>query len=226
MLVIVSAKSYGQKWLPGHFTDIKGNVDTGYIRINPSNHGPVKDEGYIEFKNDTKTEPFKLSASELKSVVIGRDSFIVAHAPGSETWAKNDVDFVKVVLDEDDLKLYAAGGVKTGGGSGGGLSIEPGIATGVSTGGFGTAVGGGVSLPITGGGGSGGVYQKLVYYYGENPATMKRLNDLNFEDIMCEIMGDYPEVVDKIHAKVYILENIDRLIAYFKAEREKDKGKR
>ena len=44
---------------------------------------------------------------------------------------------------------------------------------------------------------------------------MKRLNDLNFEDIMCDMMGDEPDVVDKIRAKVYVLENIDRLVAYF-----------
>src|ERR1700742_3518776 len=87
-------KANAQKWLPGHFTDIKGNVETGFIRINPSAKGPVKDEGFIEFREDSKTNPFKLSASDLKSFVIGRDSFIVAHAPGNETWAKREIDFV------------------------------------------------------------------------------------------------------------------------------------
>jgi hypothetical protein len=63
----------------------------------------------------------------------------------------------------------------------------------------------------------------VVYYYGENTATMKRLNDQNFEDIMTDIMGDYPEVVDKIKAKVYVLENIDQLIAYFNQLKAADK---
>jgi hypothetical protein len=143
---------------------------------------------------------------------MGKDSFVVAHAPGNETWAKNEFDFVRVVLDED-LKLYAAGGVKTSGGSGFGIEPGVGVGTGVGSGGFGGGVTGGVAIPI---GGSGGTYAKLVYYYGENPAHMKRLNDQNFEDIMIDMMGDYPEVVDKIKAKVYVLENIDRLIAYFK----------
>ena len=227
MLMIVSANLYAQKWQPGHFTDVKGNIESGFIRFG-GDKGAIKGEGFIEFREDNKTGPFKLSASDLKSFVVGKDSFVVAHAPGTETWAKNDFDFVKVVLDED-VKLYAAGGVKGGGGSG--FSIAPGIETGVGTGigpgDFGTGIGGGVSVPIIGGGG--GPYTKLVYYYGDNTADMKRLNDLNFEDVMSDMMGDYPEVVDKIHAKVYVLKNIDRLIAYFRqfkgAESLKQKAK-
>ncbi|WP_295670036.1 hypothetical protein [uncultured Mucilaginibacter sp.] len=211
ILTIVSAKSYGQKWQPGHFTDIKGNIETGLLRFG-SGKAPIRGEAFIEFKEDKKAEPFKLSASDLKSFVIARDSFVVAHAPDNETWAHNDFDFVRVVLDED-IKLYAAGGVKTGG-AGSGFSVEPGIGAGVGSGGVGAGVGGGVSIPI--GGSGGGTYQKLVYYYGSNTANVKRLNDKNFEDIMCDMMGDYPDIVDKIHAKVYILENVDRLIAYFK----------
>jgi hypothetical protein len=210
----ITTKSYGQKWLPGHFTDLKGNVETGLVKFG-TGKPPVKDEGYIEFKENEKSAPFKLSAGELRSFVIGRDSFVVAHAPGSETWAKNDLDFVRVVVDED-LKLYAAGGVMTGGsGRNSGVTFEPGISTGVGTGGFGTAVGGGIAIPIGGGGGGGGYYVDVVYYYGDNTAHMKRLNDKNFEDIMIDMLGDYPDVVDKIKAKVYVLENIDRLVGYY-----------
>jgi len=56
-----------------------------------------------------------------------------------------EFDFVKVVLDED-VKLYAAGGVKGHGGHG--IGIEPDISTGVGTGGFGGGVGGGIAIPI------------------------------------------------------------------------------
>lgn len=223
MLTIVSAKSYGQKWQPGRFTDIKGNVESGLIRFG-TGKGPIKGEGYIEFKQDDKTNPFKLSASDLRSLVIVKDSFVVAHPPGNEIWAKDQFDFVKVELDED-LKLYAAGSVK-GGSGGSGFSVSPGISTGIGTGvggggGYG-AVGGGISIPI--GGSSGGTYEKTAYYYGENTASMKQLNDKNFEDVMCDIMGDEPEVVDKIHAKVYVLANIEKLIAYFKQVKAAHKG--
>jgi hypothetical protein len=231
MLMIVSAKSQSNKWLPGHFTDVKGNTEAGFIRVNPSAKGPVKDEGFIEFKENNKTEPFKLSAGDLKSFVIGKDSFVVAHAPHNETWAKKELDFVKVVLN-DDVKLYVSSG-GSGGGKGGiggsGIGIEPGI--GIGTGGYGSGVSGGVSggvsIPI-GGGGRGG-NEKTVYYYGENTAEMKRITNENFEDIMTDIMGDEPDVIDKIHAKVYMLANIDRLIVYFKqlkgAESSKPKAK-
>jgi hypothetical protein len=33
MLMNISAKSQSGKWQPGHFTDIKGNKETGLIRI-------------------------------------------------------------------------------------------------------------------------------------------------------------------------------------------------
>ena len=52
MLIAVSAKS--QKWQPGSFTDIKGNKVTGLIRENPSDKGPIKNAGYIEYKDDSK----------------------------------------------------------------------------------------------------------------------------------------------------------------------------
>jgi hypothetical protein len=203
-----------QKWQPGRFTDIKGNTESGFIRVNPSAKGPIKGEGFIEFKEDNKANPFKLSASDLKSFVVAKDSFVVAHAPGNEAWAKNEFDFVKVEID-DEVKLYVSRGGKGGkGGIGGsGIGFEPGV--GIGTGGYGGGVSGGVSIPI-GGGGGGYSNEKTVYYYGANTAEMKRITNENFEDVMTDIMGDEPEVVDKIHAKVYVLANIDRLIAYFK----------
>ena len=211
MLIIVSVKSQAQKWQPGHFTDVKGNVENGLIRTNPSGKPPIKGEGFIEFREDTKAEPFKLSASDLRSFVIGRDSFIVTHAPANEIWLNKELDFVKVVVDED-IKLYAA--MEGGSGGGSGFGIEPGIGAGIGTGGFGSGVGGGISIPI-GGGGRGGK-ARMIWYFGTNPASMKQLTNENFEDIMSDMMGDYPDVVDKIHAKVYILANVERLVAYFK----------
>lgn len=205
MLIIVSAKSQSNKWLPGRFTDIKGNIETGFIRVNPSGKGPVKDEGFIEFRENNKTEPFKLSASDLRSFVTGKDSFVVAHAPKNESWNKKEFDFVRVVIN-GDVKLYAS---KSGKGSGHGIGFSPGI--GIGTGGYGSGIGGGISIPIGGGGKS----EKTVYYFGANTAEMRPLTNENFEDIMTDIMGDEPDVVDKIHAKVYVLANIDKLIAYF-----------
>src|ERR1700743_2497335 len=80
LLIGLSAKS--QKWETGSFTDMKRNKVEGLIRENPSNKGPIKDEGYIEVKDDAKSNPYKLSASDVRSFIIGQDSFVVAHAPG------------------------------------------------------------------------------------------------------------------------------------------------
>jgi hypothetical protein len=215
MLTILSAKSQSGKWLPGRFTDVKGNSDTGLIRIDPAGKGPIKDEGFIEFKENNKTDPFVLSASDLRYFVAGQDSFVVAHAPRNETWSKNELDFVRVAIDEDP-KLYVARGGK---GGGRGIGIEPEVGAGIGTGfgsgggGFGTGFGGGISIPI-GGGRRGG--DKATYYYGTNPASLHRITDVNFEDIMSDMMGDEPDVVEKIHAKVYVLGNMEKLIAYFK----------
>ena len=224
LLILICISAQAQKWLPGHFTDVKGNKETGLIRINPSGKAPIKTEAFIEFKEDSKTEPFKLSASDLRSFVIGKDSFVVAHAPGNETWEKREYDFVKVALDED-IKLYEAH-VASGGKSGVGFAPE--VGGGIGTGGYGGGFGGGVSIPINIGGRGGGS-EKTTWYFGANTAEMQRLTNENFEDIMTDIMGDEPDVVDKIHAKAYVLANIEKLIAYFEnlkeAESEKQKAK-
>ena len=201
---------HAQKWLPGHFTDVKGNVETGLIWIRPSGKGPIQDEAFIEFRETDKENPYKLSASDLKSFVIGRDSFVVASEPQTSNW-QYGVDFVKVVLDED-IKLY----VFRGEGNGGIGGIEPGFEGGVGggTGGYGGGVGVGLSIPIGHGGGRGG--NKTVYYYGETTAGMHQLTVANFMDIMSDIMGDEPDVVEAIHEKKYGLNNMDKLLAYFK----------
>lgn len=211
MLIAVSAKS--QKWLPGSFTDIKGNKVTGLIRENPTNKGPIKDEGYIEFKDNSKANPYKLSASDLKSFMIGRDSFVVAHAPGNSNWSKKELDFVQVALDEE-TKLYVAN-VATGSGGDGGLGsrVQPEFGGGFGTGGYG-GFGGGVGINLGGGAGRGKVI--TTFYYGANTAVMQQLTPINFKDVMSDIMGDEPDVVDKIQSGQFNIYNIDKLIAYFK----------
>ena len=211
MLLSITVKS--QSWQPGHFYDIKGTKNTGFIRVNPRGKGPIKGEGFIEYKEDEKAESIKLSASDLRSFVAGRDSFIVAVAP-AEGWAKYDLDFVRVAVDAP-LRLFEAKGSAGNGGSG--LGFSPGIGVGMAggggTGGFGGGLGGGISIPIGGGGrGRGG---KAVYYYGANTASMKPLTNENFVDVMTEIMGDEPDVVEKIQTKKYSLRDMDKLLAYF-----------
>jgi hypothetical protein len=210
MLTYLSAKS--QKWQPGSFTDVKGNKVSGLVRENPSKKGPIKDEGFIEFKDNSKSNPYKLSASDLKSFTIGKDSFVVAHAPRNTNWTKKELDFVEVALDEE-TKIYVAE-VGTGGGGGSGIGVSPEFGGGIGTGGY-SGAGGGVAINL--GGGSGGRGKVMVtYYYGANTAEMEQLTPINFKDIMSDIMGDEPDVVDKIQAGKFNITNVDKLIAYFK----------
>ena len=210
MLLCITAKS--QSWQPGYFYDVKGTKNAGLIRINPGGKGPIKDEGFIEYKEDAKAETIKLSASDLRSFVAGRDSFIVAAAPPMG-WAKNDLDFVRVAVD-GPLRLFEA---KGGAGGGGGSGFQPGIGLGVAggggTGGFGGGLGGGISIPI--GGGGHGKSGKSVYYFGANTAGMKPITEQNFIDVMSEIMGDEPDVVEKIQTKKFGPHDMDKLIAYY-----------
>ena len=216
MLIGVSAKS--QKWQPGYFVDVKGNRETGFIRI-PSGKGPIKDEGFIEFKQDDKSNPFKLSASDIQTFVIGRDSFVVAHAPENTSWTKKELDFVEVVLDEETKLYVTRAGI--GGGGGKAIGVSPEVGAGVGTGGY-SGVGGGVAVNIGGGGGSGSV--RTIFFYGPNTADMHQLTPINFKDVMSDIMGDEPDVVDKIQANQFNLDNIGKLINYFEKVKASHQG--
>jgi hypothetical protein len=216
MLLFLTAKS--QNWQTGRFYDVKGNMSAGLIRFGAGGRGPIKDEAFIEYKEDAKAEEMKLSASDLRSFVAGRDSFIIA---ASGAWSANQLDFVQVVVDGPQRLFVVRGG--GGGGSSGGSGFKPGISIGAGGGtggggGFGGGVGGGVSIPIFGGGGGGGGSRggKAAFFYGENTASMKPITDENFVDVMSEIMGDEPDVVEKIQLKKFSPRSMDKLINYFR----------
>jgi hypothetical protein len=120
------------------------------------------------------------------------------------------MDFVRVVIDAP-IRLFAAAGSTGGGGSG--LGIHPDVGIGLGTGGYGGGFGGGISIPIGGGRNRGS--SKTLYFYGANTAEMKLITNENFIDIMSEVMGDEPEVVEKIQTKKFSLNSMDKLIAYF-----------
>ncbi len=207
MLIGISAKS--QSWEPGYFYDVKGNKEIGLIRYKASGNGPIKDEGFIEFRADKKANTTALSASDLSSFVMGRDSFIVAAAPRTGAWSKNEIDFVLVAVDaeKEDPKLYMFEG-KVGGGGGG---VQPSVGIGIGGGfGVGGGIGGGISIPLGGGG-----HKATSYFYGRNTAEMKELTPANFVDVMSNILGDEPEIVDDLHQNRYSLGNIGKLLDKF-----------
>jgi len=197
------------KFEQGYYYDINGQKVEGLINRNPGGKGPIKDEGFITFKEDEKAQKQNLSASMIHGFVIGVDSFTVARAPRNGDWSKNELDFVRVLVD-GSLKLYA---VSAGGGGGSGFS--PGISTGIGVGG-GLASGVGLSLGsnLFGGG------SHPVYYYGAGPASITQLKKDNFIDVMSEVLGDEPEAVEKVKNKTYKMGDMDKLIAYYNQLRQ------
>lgn len=210
VLALIAQSASAQKWMPGYFIDVKGNKTEGFIYPNPGGKGPIIGEGFINFKDSEKAEPYSLATSDLQSFVAGKDSFVVAHAPGNERWAKQEFDFVRVVLNEE-IKIYATRGAGSGGGGGKKVHVSPGV--GIGAGSYGASYGGGLGISIGDGGGSNN--GKMSYYYGGNTATMRHLTDENFRDVMSEAMGDEPEVVQQIQLGHYNLRSIEKLIAYF-----------
>jgi hypothetical protein len=211
-LLFVFEKSQAQTWQSGYYYDVKNNKSIGLIKMKMSGKPPIAGEAFIEYKAADKAKSVKISASELSSFVMGRDSFIVAVAPRMGPWSKYELDFVKVVVDADP-KLYMFRG-KVSGGGGVQPDVDLGVGGGFGTGGggFGMGLGGGISIPLGG-------HNVTGYYYGDNTAVMKELTPANFIDVMSQILGDEPEIVDQLHQNKYNLRNIDKLIAnYYKMQ--------
>ncbi|MHB8208355.1 hypothetical protein [Mucilaginibacter sp.] len=210
-LLFVFGKSQAQTWQPGSYYDVKNNKSVGLIKMKMSGKPVIPDEAFIEYKPNDKANSIKISASEISSFIMGRDSFIVAVAPRMGPWSKYELDFVKVVVDADP-KLYMFRGKVNGGGVQPDVDLGVGGGFGTGGGGFGMGLGGGISIPLGGSTVTG-------YYFGANTAVMKQLTPANFIDVMSEILGDEPEIVDELHQNKYNLRNIDKLIAnYNKAQ--------
>lgn len=213
-LLLFSTAVSAQKWQPGYFYDIKDNKVSGLIQQGQSGKGPVKNEGFIIYKENNKANEIKLSARDIKYYVMGKDSFIVAHPPSYETWPKAEIDFVKVELDEP-LKLYVYYGGSSG--SGGGFRVSPSFSGGIGTGGYG---GGGVGISLGGGGGGNGGTRGATYYFGESVSSMSQVTPMNFVDVMTDIMADEPQAVDAIQGGKFNISKIEGLVKYYRALKE------
>lgn len=217
LMFFIGSAAFAQKWQPGYFYDIKGNKVPGLIQQGQTGKGPIKNEGFIIYKDNPKATEIKLSASDIKYYVMGKDSFIVAHPPSYETWPKAEIDFVKVELDEP-LKLYVYYGGSSGSGGGGGFRVSPSFSGGIGTGGYG---GGGVGVSLGGGGGGGnGGTRGATYYFGEGISNMSQVTPINFTDVMTDIMADEPQAVEAIQSGKFNITKIDGLIKYYRALKE------
>jgi len=209
LISFLTSAAFAQKWQPGYFYDVKGNKVPGLIQHNPGGKAPIKNEGFIIYKDNPKSNEIKLSASDLKYYVIGKDSFIVAHPPSYEVWPKGDLDFIKVELDEP-LKLYTYGGGSNGGG--GGFRVSPSFGGGIGTGGYGGA---GIGINL-GSGGNGGSSTRVTYYFGTGVGDMSQVTPMNFVDVMTDIMIDEPQAVEAIQQGKFNLNKMPGLIKFYR----------
>jgi hypothetical protein len=207
-LILSTSATFAQKWQPGYFYDTKGNKVSGLIQSKPGGKGPVKNEGFITYKDNPKANEIKLSASDIRYFVAGKDSFIVAHPPAYEVWPKGDLDFVKVELDEP-LKLYTYGGSS---GGGGGFRVSPSFSGGIGTGGY---AGGGIGINL-GSGGNGGGSSRITYYFGTGVGDMSQVTPMNFVDVMADIMVDEPQAVEAIQQGKFNITKMQGLINYYR----------
>ena len=208
-ITLITFTAQAQKWQPGYFFDTKGNKVPGMIQTGQTGKGPIKNEGFIIYKENPKANEIKLSASDIKYYVAGKDSFIIAHPPAYETWPKAELDFVQVELDEP-LKLYTYRGGSSG--RGGGFKVSPGFSGGIGGGGYG---GGGVGISI-GGGNNGGYSKGANYYYGASVGEMTQVTPINFIDVMTDIMADEPQAVEAIQKGKFNISKMEALISYYK----------
>jgi len=210
ILLLTSLLSFAQKWQPGYFFDIKGNKVPGLIQTGQTGKGPIKNEGFIIYKDNAKSNEIKLSASDIKYYVAGKDSFIIAHPPAYETWPKAELDFVKVELDEP-LKLYVYNG--GGGSGGGGFRVSPSFSGGIGGGGYG---GGGVGISLGGGGANGGYNTRITYYFGASVGEMSQVTPMNFAEVMSDMMADEPQAVEAIQKGKFSLNKMQNLLNYYR----------
>lgn len=210
LLCLLSFSAIAQKWQNGYFYDKRGVKNVGYINQNPSGKGPIKNEAFIEFKEYEKDKPMKLSASDMKSYVVGRDSFVVAISL-TDDWASEQMDFIRVAINAP-LKLYMA---KVGNTSARqkAVSVNPALSTGYGSGGLGGGLGGGVAINLGRNRGGGGTH--IAYLYGESTNGMKAITEENFVDVMIEVMGDEPAAVEQLRSGKVTLRDMEKIIAYY-----------
>lgn len=189
----------GNRWEAGYYYDVNGQKVNGLISRDPSGKSPQPGEGFIICKAAKDAEKQKLSASMIRSFVIGRDSFTVTHNTHNELRTLNGIDFIKVLVNEP-LKLYAATAAVE-------KAVSPAIGGGFGNGG---GIGGGVSINLGRGSAS-----RFVYYYGTNPDLLTEVTHKNYVEILSEIMASQPEAVEKIRNKTYKFNDLPKLTAYF-----------
>lgn len=187
-----NAQLFGKNWQEGSYYDTLGHKTTGLVAWSRPDKTSKTPGDHIFFKSGKKSDKLKIESSLISAFTMGADSFVVTHV-----MALQHAPFLQVCINRpvklyfSDKSVMSVGGAILGGVAGG-------------------AVGG-----ILGGQAFSGEYGAPAYYYGINPDELHLLTYDNFVTMMCKIMADKPDIVDKIKSKKFRHSNLKDLIIYY-----------
>ncbi len=198
--LIVHGQSF-KRFRQGCYYDSIGNKHEGYIFKTLPAETIFKDTGdQITFVQNKDADKQIIKADELKSFIIGQDSFVVSHDPAM--WNK---PFLYVCIDKS-TKIY--------------ISYVQGTNY--------MAVGGGVLGGVVGaaiGSAAGSNNAKSTYYYGITPDHVTRITRKIFKEFTSSYMGDNPLIANKIKDSYFRYGDMAELIEAYKTGVIKERQK-
>ncbi|RYY19786.1 MAG: hypothetical protein EOP41_09520 [Sphingobacteriaceae bacterium] len=106
MSITLSAKAqlFGKDWVAGSYTDSSGKVFSGLLYSSVSDPYSLKIKGdYLQYKIDKDAEKQKIPTWQIKSFVIGTDSFAVSHFVSLKNFP-----FLQIIISHQNKLYYSA----------------------------------------------------------------------------------------------------------------------
>ncbi|TWR27041.1 hypothetical protein FPZ42_08390 [Mucilaginibacter achroorhodeus] len=175
--ISTKAQLFGKHWDEGSYYDLQGVKHQGLISWTAPQKSLFNGDGdEIFYKTQKDADMVKIKSSELRSFIIGVDSFVVS---------KNEIfkrkPFLNVLVNTNDtLKIYR--------------SMEKRSSPGI---GFGVGSIGAVTAMV----GASFNYTKKAYYYGKNPNNVIKIDNKNFTEVTSKILANIPLIVKEIESK-------------------------
>lgn len=184
---ITEAQLFRKNWEAGSYIDSSGKEFSGLIYYSVSDPYSLKIKGdCLLYKTDKDAEKQKIPAGQIRSFVIGIDSFAVSHFISLKNYP-----FLQIIINHQTKLYYSA--------------VNPTLMPTLG----GALVGGAIGAAAFNSKGS-------AYYYGSDPDHLAMIKGKNFAETMSTLMADKPEVVVKIKDKTFKIGSITDLLNYYK----------
>jgi hypothetical protein len=186
--VSADAQLFGRHYEEGCYYGLDGVKHAGFVSWTAPQPSFLTGKGdRIYYKPEKKSDNLKIPSDQLKSFVLGADSFVVSK---NELFEKKP--FLSVLLNTN-IKLYSSTVTKS---SGSMMTMGP----------YGNMTMSGASFK----------YGKETYYYGPDPDNITKLEKKQFIDVMSRIMADNPEAVSRIKNKKLRYGDMKDLLYFYK----------